>query len=112
MVAIKWGVLTVLFLVELAALFSFGYWGFHIKGGWVARAALGIGTPLAVAIIWGLFVAPKASYPVALPVKLLLQIAVFALAALALHFAGRSNWAIVYGLTALIDLILVYMMKL
>lgn len=104
-------VLLILFLIELAALASFAYWGFHLSRGWVVRAALGIGAPLVVAIFWGLFVAPKATFPVSIPVRHLLQIAVFSLASIALYASGQKILAVVFFVAAWIIVLLVYLMK-
>lgn len=104
-------VLLILFLIELAALASFGYWGFHINRGWVVRFVLGIGAPLVIALFWGLFVAPKATYPVPIPVRHLLQIAVFSLASIALYASGQKTKAFVFFVIALIVVLLVYLMK-
>jgi len=103
--------LLILFFIELAALASFGYWGFHFNGGWVIRFTLGIGAPLVIAVFWGLFVAPKATYPVSIPVRHLLQIAVFSLASNALFASGQKTLAVgLFGI-ALIVVLLVYLMK-
>lgn len=104
-------VLLILFLIELAALFSFGYWGFHFNRGWIVRFALGIGAPLVIAVFWGLFVAPKATYPVSIPVRHLLQIAVFSLASLALYASGQKTIAVGFFVVAWIVVLLVYWMK-
>ena len=48
------------FLLELALLVALGVWGFTVGGGTITKVVLGIGAPLASAIAWGLFVAPKA----------------------------------------------------
>jgi hypothetical protein len=112
MVIIQSSIVVVLFLLELAALFAYGYWGFHINRGWLVRIVLGIGTPLLIAVIWGMFVAPKASYPVDISVKILIQTAVFTFAALALYVSEQKNLAILFAIVALIDLGLVHMMKL
>ena len=49
------------FLLELCALVALGYWGFHTDRGMGLKLVLGIGAPLLAAVIWGTFVAPKAS---------------------------------------------------
>lgn len=104
-------VLFILFIMELAALFSLGYWGFHFNRGWILRFALGIGAPLVIAVFWGLFVAPKATYPVTVPVRHLLQIAVFTLASIALYASGQTTIAVSFFVAALIVVLLVYLMK-
>jgi Protein of unknown function (DUF2568) len=52
--------LGVAFLLELAALAAFGYWGAQAGGGTLGKIALAVGAPLLVAVVWGLFLAPKA----------------------------------------------------
>jgi hypothetical protein len=43
------------FLLELCALAALGYWGFKTGGGMAAKVGLGIGAPLAAALVWGCF---------------------------------------------------------
>ena len=50
------------FVLELAALTALGYWGFAEHEG-VLQWLLGLGAPLLAAVVWGAFVAPKASRP-------------------------------------------------
>lgn len=59
------------------------------------RIVAGIGAPLLAVLVWSLFVAPKATVPVPAGVRLLLEVAVFAAAAVALAAAGRHGlgWA-------------------
>lgn len=94
--------------MELFALGAFSYWGFHMNKGWFINTVFGIGTPLLVAIFWGTFIAPKAAYPVTIPIRILLQLIVFGLATTALFAAGKGKLAIVFGFVVLIEMILMY----
>jgi hypothetical protein len=96
------------FLLELGALAAFCYWGFQIGGGMVARIGLGIAVPLAVAVIWAVFVSPQA--PMRLPVLLgvLLQVLVFGLAAAALAATGHRSLAWVFGVVVAVNAVLMY----
>ncbi|GIO15212.1 hypothetical protein J19TS2_47670 [Cohnella xylanilytica] len=105
-------VLGALFLVELAALASYSYWGFRFGSAKGLQFLLGIGAPALVAIFWGMFVAPKASISVSVPVRALLQAVVFAGAAGALYAAGRPAWAVAFLLVAAVVMSLVYLLKL
>jgi hypothetical protein len=42
------------FLLELCALAALCYWGFKTGTGSISKAVLGIGAPLAAAVLWGL----------------------------------------------------------
>lgn len=94
--------------MELCGLATFSYWGFHLKRSWLINILFGIGTPLLVAIFWGAFVAPKASYPVSIPVRIVLQLIVFAFAVAALYFSGKTKLAFLFGIVVLIEMILMY----
>jgi hypothetical protein len=72
------------FVLELAALAAVSWWGWEVGGSTAARLALAVVFPLAVAFVWGTFIAPKARVKVSRPVWLVLQIAIFVVAAHAL----------------------------
>ncbi|TMV46851.1 DUF2568 domain-containing protein [Paenibacillus mesophilus] len=112
MILVQYAVVAVRFLLELAALGALGYWGFRSGTGLPMKLALGIGAPLAAAVVWGAFVAPKASFPVAVPVRVLLELCVFGSATAALYASGRSTLAAVFLTIALIDTALIYLLKL
>ncbi len=105
--AIKYGNLAVAFFLELCALAALGYWGFHVGSGTVAKVALGIGVPLLTAVVWGLFIAPRATVKVPAPVNTALRIVVFGLAAVSLAAAGQPTWAWVFGVVVAVNLVLV-----
>lgn len=89
-------ILGLVFLSELAMLAAFGYWGFKMPGGIFLKWLFGIGAPLVIAVIWGLFIAPKARFPVALPIRVLLKVLVFTLGAWALQAAGQGQLALCF----------------
>jgi hypothetical protein len=84
------------FLLELAVLTALAYWGFAEFGG-VAQWIIGVGAPLLVAVVWGAFVAPRASRPTVDPVRLLLEVAVFASGVAALFAARSTALAVVFA---------------
>ena len=92
--------LTVRFLCELAMLAALAYWGFSVGDG-VAAWLLGLGAPLLAAVVWGVLVAPKARWPLPLPVRVAIEVLLFGVAAGALAAAGRPVLAVVLGGAAL-----------
>jgi len=80
------------FALELAALAAVAWCGWELGGTTAARLALAVLFPLAVAFVWGTFVAPKARVKVSRPVWLAIQIALFVVAAVALASVW-SRWA-------------------
>jgi hypothetical protein len=89
------------FLLELAALVAVALWGFQAASG-AARWIVGLGAPLALATVWVLAVNPDGSLTPGDPWRLLIEIAVFGAASLALRAAGRPRPAI--ALVALVAL--------
>ena len=90
------------FLLELGALAALAYWGFTTGSG-ATPWLLGLGAPLAAAIFWGLFVAPKARFPVSASARVDLGLVVFGLATAALVAAGATVVAVVFGALALLN---------
>ncbi|MBS4201084.1 YrdB family protein [Bacillus sp. FJAT-49732] len=108
MIAFQYTVFIIFFLMELCALAAFSYWGFQIERGWVVKIFLGIGVPLFVAIFWGTFLAPKASFPVPTYARILLQLLIFTLACVALYVSNKGKLAIIFGTVVVIEMILMY----
>jgi hypothetical protein len=97
--------LVVRFLLELAALAALASAGIAIVDGplgWL----LGLGLATLAAVAWGLFVAPRARYPLTTPARLGVEIAVFVAATVGLLLAGRPFLAalllIVYALDRIV----------
>ena len=99
------------FFIELAMLASFSYWGFQgDKSIWL-KWGLGIGIPLAVAILWGLLLAPRAGRRLGSTGGNILSLALFCLAAAALYQTGQPVLAIIFAVVAIINRILVVLWK-
>ena len=105
METIKLANLALRFLLELCAL---GYWGFKTGESVVAKIGLGIGASLLAAIVWGTFLAPRASIPTPGFLRLVLELVVFGLASAALYSAGRPTLAWVLILVFVINRVLMY----
>ncbi|HSO28232.1 MAG TPA: YrdB family protein [Anaerolineales bacterium] len=92
------------FLLELAGLFAYGYWGWTQHQGW-ARWAWAVGLPVAAALAWGVFRVPgdPGNAPVAAPgwARLLLEVLFFGGAVWALYASGRVLWAASFAVVVL-----------
>jgi len=95
--------LGVRFIVELAALFALGWWGFHY--GKTARGKYGLAmlAPLTGAGVWGFFIAPNAPVDVGPVLRFLLQIVVFGAAVLCLVAIGERRWAVILGSVVIVN---------
>ena len=84
------------FILELAALIIFGLWGWNLGTG-ILRYVLTLGIPILAAAAWGTFAvlddpsrSGKAPVPVPGIIRLLLELAFFALATWALFDLGNT----------------------
>ncbi len=103
--------LAVRFGMELGMLAIFGYWGFKSGGSPWMRWLLGLGAPLLAAVIWGMLMAPKAPWRQQEAASLLLEVALFGLAGLALYASGQKNLTLWFGVIYLINRALMYIWK-
>jgi hypothetical protein len=99
--------LFVRFLLELFALGALGYWGFVSGGNPFVKILLGMGVPILAAVVWGLFVSPKAAVPLAMPLRLLPEALVFGAAAAALFATGHPVLAAGFAVVAAVNRLLV-----
>jgi Protein of unknown function (DUF2568) len=93
------------FLCELGMLAALAWWGFAVgdgAGAWL----LGIGAPTLAAVVWGAFVAPRARWPVAPPLRVAVELVLFAAAAAALAAAGQPVAALVLGVAGVVTSLL------
>lgn len=89
------------FLLELCLLAALAYVGLQVS---VVLAAL---APLVAAIVWGLFVSPKARFPVSPALWLAVQAVLFGAAVVGLIAVGSVVLGLVFGLAVLVNLALV-----
>jgi hypothetical protein len=107
----RWANEGLAFLLELAALGALCYWGFTTGRSWPVKIGLGIGAPLFAAVVWGLFAAPDATITMPLVGLLAVKALVFAAATAALYAAAKRSLAIAYGVVALINTIIVTIIR-
>ena len=97
------------FSLELSALAAVAYWGWSEHGG-VWRWVLVIAAPLAVALLWGKTIAPKAKRRVRDPWRLVVELLVFGSAVAALLDADQVTLAIVLGSAVALHLALTFVL--
>jgi hypothetical protein len=91
------------FFLELSALAAVAYWGWSEHGG-ILRWVLVVAGPLAIVLVWGRWVAPKARHPAVDPARLGLEVLVFGSAVTALFDADEPVQAAILGASSRVDL--------
>ena len=99
------------FLLELGMLAAVGYWGFETGSGWGTKVILGIGLPLLIAVVWGLFVAPKARFPLRGASHLALSFILLSTGAIALFASHRADLGWVYSIILVVNQVLMILWK-
>ena len=97
------------FLLELCALAALAYWGSQ-TGPTGVSIVLAIAAPVAAAIVWGAFVAPKAPRHPRDPWRLVLELLVFGSGVAGLAAAGRTRLALVLGAIVAVHLALTFVL--
>ncbi len=98
--------LTVRFLLELCMLASVGYWGFTTHSGWALKILFGIGLPVLIALIWGVFMAPRSSRRLSGVPFTVMDIILLGSGAVALYASGLVNLAWIYAAVLIISEVL------
>jgi len=106
--------LTIRFLLELSALAAIGIWGWNQSDDWI-RFVLSFGIPISLAAIWGIFAVPNdpsrsGKAPIAVPgiIRLLIELAIFALATWTLQESGYTKISWIFGTIVAIHYVISY----
>jgi len=94
------------FLLELCLLAAVGYWGFNTNSGWLMKIILGIGLPVLIAALWGMFIAPKAIRPLSGASYLILEMTLLASGSVALFASGKLTLGWVYTISLVVNKVL------
>jgi hypothetical protein len=91
--------LGVRFLLEIWLLCALAWAGAEVGAGhsWLVSLALAIAFAVPAALVWGLFVAPKAPRRLDDPTRLVVELLLFASAADALAYVGNVALAVVFA---------------
>jgi len=100
------------FLLELAALFVMGFWGWQVGGESLLRFVFALAVPLAAAALWGTFRVPgdPGNGLVAVPglIRLTLEFSCFSFAVWALLSIGKPAWGWALGTVVLFHYLISY----
>jgi hypothetical protein len=89
------------FLLELSLLAALAYSGLQVN------VALAVVAPLAAAAVWGLFISPRARYPLPRAWWVALQVVLFGVAVAGLAATGQRLLGALFGAIACLNLSLV-----
>jgi hypothetical protein len=93
--------LTLRFATELAMLTVLVGAGLDSGAGGAGRIVLAIAGPVLAAVIWGAAIAPRARWRLRDPMRLAVEIVMFAVSAMALAIAGHPVPAVIFAVAAI-----------
>lgn len=111
MIFIKSANLLLAFLMELVALGVLAYYGYRTGQGTVFKICLSIGYPLILAVVWGAFLSPKASFEPPIEIKMLLQFIVFSIIAYLLYLLRHTTLAYTFLSVVVVNFVLIIIWK-
>ncbi|MDH7461391.1 YrdB family protein [Chitinophagaceae bacterium 26-R-25] len=102
----------VTFLLEIAMLVAYGYYGMSLPWTFFPRLLFAIFLVAVVIVLWGIFAAPKSARRLKMPFLTIFRTSVFLISAFLLFQAGQKNMAILLvGLTIVTQTTGYYMEK-
>jgi hypothetical protein len=91
------------FLLELVAFGLLAVWGFHVGDDTTVHVVLGLGVPAAAIVVWGMFAAPRARFPLPMAGVLLVKAVVFGAATAGAYAFYGAGLAVVVGVLFLLN---------
>jgi len=96
-------------LMEFGVVVGMGYWGFHAGHNTTTKVLLGIGAPIIGFGFWGAVDFRNAG-TIAEPLRLVQELAISGLAALALYSTGAHLWGVMLAFVSILHHGLVYIL--
>ena len=96
------------FILEMVVLVALFVWGISVSDELILQVLFGVGFPLVAVIVWGLFVAPKASRRLPDPARLVVEIGVFGMGVLAFILSGYLLLGLLLAAASALSLFLMF----
>jgi hypothetical protein len=96
------------FLLEVALLIIAGYWGFQQGENVLMKYVFAIILPVFIAILWGIFAAPKSKKRLKNPFRIIFKLTLFSLAVFFSYQMGLLLLAIIIAIITCINLVMAF----
>jgi hypothetical protein len=103
--------LTIRFLLELGLLVAVSFWGFRMQPTLGLKLLIGILGPVLIAVIWGIYAAPKSARKLTGIPYIILTLILLGLGAAALFASQNSTLGWIYSVLLIVSTILVVLWK-
>ena len=99
------------FLLEIAMIVAFGYFGYHYPENMLMKDVLMIGLPLIATILWGYFAAPKSKHRLSKIPRVVFALALFGAAIFLLNSTEKTMLAAVFAILVIINQLLLFILE-
>lgn len=103
--------LTAAFLLEIAMLASFGYFGYKYPENNVLKYVLMIILPLVATTLWGIFAAPKSQRRLPKVQRRLFALTIFGASVFLLNQTGKTALAAAFSICIIINQVLLFIFE-
>ena len=91
------------FFVEVLGIVAVAFWGWQTGPDGIGRIALAVGAAVALIVVWGFVVAPKADNPLRQQARDIIGTVLLLVAAAGLAAAGQPQLALVFAVVVVSD---------
>jgi hypothetical protein len=98
------------FGLEIAGIVALAIWGWTAGGSGPLRLVFAVAAPLALVVIWAIFIAPNADSPLAPNVRILVGSGLLLVAAGGLWLAGHRELAVLFAIVNVVNTILMFVL--
>ncbi|MGN6803617.1 MAG: YrdB family protein [Ginsengibacter sp.] len=99
------------FLLEIAMLVSFEYFGYEYPENKALKYVLMIALPLLAGVLWGIFAAPKSQQRLPKVQRTLFVLTIFAASVFLLNQTGETALAAVFSICIIINQVLLFIFE-
>lgn len=103
--------LAIAFLLEIAMIISFGYFGFHFSQNQVMNYFLMIALPLGASVLWGYFAAPKSKNRLPKIPRTFFALVLYATSIFLLSLTGKITLAVAFAIFVVLNQLLLFILE-
>jgi hypothetical protein len=91
------------FSLELVMFFSIGYWGFQQGKTDITKWLIATACFVLAVGLWAIFAAPKSTYRIKFPYRILFEACMFTICSVALYKTGHSRFSIIFTIAFIVS---------
>ena len=103
--------LVLAFLLEIAMLIAFGYFGYHYPENTANKYFFMMALPLAATILWGFFAAPKSKHRLPKLPRVVFALVLYGTSIFLLSLTGKTPLAAAFAICVVLNQLLLFILE-